>query len=365
MPLGRILNRLSKDLNSIDANLLNVFSNFLVFLFFLLGNIAVILYCTSIWIFFPIFAFLLGITILKNYFMKPNKELVRLEGITKSPVISCFTEILNGVATIRAYGAEDAFFMKNCAKINENKKPTIAQKAAEVWFTMRLTFLSFIINVSALSVVFFTSLAHDPSKAALLLVVSLGFDEITYFLLTNQSNFENELISLERCETFMKLKPEEGYVEYLKNREISKIKSKERRALAFKSDWPDKGEIKFINYKVKYRPNLDLVLRGLTVTFHGGHKIGVVGRTGSGKSTIMMSLLRILERYDGQIILDGKDISKISLDDLRSKITIILQDPCLFAGTLREVPLFFIFRILILLENTLMKVYGMLLILLL
>lgn len=199
MPLGRILNRLSKDLNSIDANLLNVFSNFLVFLFFLLGNIAVILYCTSIWIFFPIFAFLIGITILKNYFMKPNKELVRLEGITKSPVISCFTEILNGVATIRAYGAEDAFFMKNCAKINENKKPTIAQKAAEVWFTMRLTFLSFIINVSALSVVFFTSLAHDPSKAALLLVVSLGFDEITYFLLTNQSNFENELISLERC----------------------------------------------------------------------------------------------------------------------------------------------------------------------
>jgi ATP-binding cassette subfamily C (CFTR/MRP) protein 2 len=133
----------------------------------------------------------------------------------------------------------------------------------------------------------------------------------------------------------MKLTPERGYVEYLKNREISKIKSKERRALAFKSDWPEKGEIKFINYKVKYRPNLDLVLRGLTVTFQGGHKIGVVGRTGSGKSTIMMSLLRILEAYDGQIIVDGKDISKISLDDLRSKITIILQDPCLFAGTLR------------------------------
>ena len=105
--------------------------------------------------------------------------------------------------------------------------------------------------------------------------------------------------------------------------------------MAFKSDWPEKGEIKFINYKVKYRPNLDLVLRGLTVTFQGGHKIGVVGRTGSGKSTIMMSLLRILEAYDGQIIVDGKDISKISLDDLRSKITIILQDPCLFAGTLR------------------------------
>ena len=82
------------------------------------------------------------------------------------------------------------------------------------------------------------------------------------------------------------------------------------------------------------------MLRGLTVTFTGGHKIGVVRRTGSAKSTIMMALLRILEAYDGQIICDGKDISKLSLDDLRSKITIILQDPCLFAGTLREVHYF-------------------------
>lgn len=94
---------------------------------------------------------------------------------------------MNGVATIRAYGVENSFFVKNCIKINENKKPTMAQKAAEIWFTMRLTFLSFIINVSALSIVLFTNL--DASQAALLLVCTLGFDEITYFLLTNQSNF--------------------------------------------------------------------------------------------------------------------------------------------------------------------------------
>ena len=210
----------------------------------------------------------------------------------------------------------------------------MCRKAAEVWFTMRLTILSFIINVSALVIVLFTDIA-DPSKASLLLVVSLGFDELTYFLFTNQSNFENELISLERCETFMDLAPERGYVEYLNNREVARIKSRERRALASKSDWPSKGEIKFIDYKVKYRPNLDLVLRGLSVTFQGGHKIGVVGRTGSGKSTIMMSLLRILEAYEGEILMDGRDIAKVSLDDLRSKITIILQDPCLFAGDLR------------------------------
>lgn len=103
--------------------------------------------------------------------------------------------------------------------------------------------------------------------------------------------------------------------------------------------WPDRGRIDFIDYKCRYRKNLDLVLRGLTVTFQGGHKIGVVGRTGSGKSTIMLCLLRILEadqQMGGKIILDGRDISQLSLDDLRSKITIILQDPVLFAGTIRQ-----------------------------
>lgn len=104
--------------------------------------------------------------------------------------------------------------------------------------------------------------------------------------------------------------------------------------------WPDRGRIDFSDFKCRYRKNLDLVLRGLTVTFQGGHKIGVVGRTGSGKSTIMLCLLRILEadqQMGGKIILDGRDISQLSLDDLRSKITIILQDPVLFAGTIRQV----------------------------
>jgi hypothetical protein len=107
--------------------------------------------------------------------MKPNQELVRMMGITKSPIISCFTEILNGVATIRAYGVENSFFVKNCIKINENKKPMIAQKAAEVWFTMRLTFLSFIINVSSASIVLFTTMVA-PSQAPLLLCMAVGFD---------------------------------------------------------------------------------------------------------------------------------------------------------------------------------------------
>ena len=137
----------------------------------------------------------------------------------------------------------------------------------------------------------------------------------------------------------MDIQPEAGYVQYLKNREELKVKSKERRMMK-PEGWPDKGRIDFIDLKCRYRKNLDLVLRGLNVTFTGGHKIGIVGRTGSGKSTIMLCLLRILEAAEGKIIVDGRDIAQLSLDDLRSKITIILQDPCLFSGTIREVTLF-------------------------
>lgn len=104
VPLGRILNRLSKDLNSVDSTITVLFGNFIVFFFFLICNVLVILYCTSIWILIPISLFIISIYMLKGFYMKPNRELVRLEGITKSPVISCFSEILNGVATIRAYG---------------------------------------------------------------------------------------------------------------------------------------------------------------------------------------------------------------------------------------------------------------------
>lgn len=113
-----------------DASLAVLFSNVLVFLFFMIGNVVVMVLTATPWIIIPITIYFVSITILKGYYMKPNRELVRLEGITKSPIVSCFSEILNGVATIRSYGVENSFFVRNCIKVNENKKPCIAKKAA-------------------------------------------------------------------------------------------------------------------------------------------------------------------------------------------------------------------------------------------
>ena len=346
VPLGRIFNRLSKDMSSVDLNVSNYFGNSCVFAFFLGSNIIVISVMAPIYVFWPvILVYLIICHFLRMYYSKPAKDLTSLEGITKSPIVSTFSEILQGVATIRCYKKENMFMQNNCQKIDDNKKPIMVRKAVEVWFTFRLMLCSFLINITTLVYVLFFlgSTFEDASRGALLLVCSLGFDEIMYFLFSNLGAFETELISIQRCESFMDLKPEGGYVQYLSNREELKVKSIERRKN--RDGWPDKGRIDFIDLKCRYRENLDLVLRGLNVTFTGGHKIGIVGRTGSGKSTIMLCLLRILEAAEGKIMIDGADISQLSLDDLRSKITIILQDPCLFAGTIREVR-FFIFRTL-------------------
>lgn len=212
VPLGRIFNRLSKDLNTVDSTLPGLFNNTLVFIFFLLNNVVVIFVIAPIYIFLPMMVvFLVLCHILRSYITKPQRELTRIEGFTKSPIVSCFSEILSGVATIRCYNVKDMFFHKNCEKINENKKPIVARKGVEVWFTYRLTLISWIVNLTSLTYILFYSTHTSESSviaaanAGLLLICSLGMDEIMYFLYVNLNNFENELISIERCESFMNL----------------------------------------------------------------------------------------------------------------------------------------------------------------
>ena len=121
----------------------------------------------------------------------------------------------------------------------------------------------------------------------------LSYDEITLLVCKNLGNFESELSSIQNCEKFMEIDPEKGYIQYLKHREELKIKSRERR-MNRTDNWPDKGRIDFIDFSCRYRKNLDFALRGINISFTEGCKIGVVGRAGSGKTSILMSLLRVL-----------------------------------------------------------------------
>lgn len=192
VPLGRIFNRLSKDMSSVDLNVSNYFGNSCVFAFFLGSNIIVISVMAPIYIFWPVLVvYLIICHFLRMYYSKPAKELTSLEGITKSPIVSTFSEILQGVATIRCYKKENMFMQNNCLKIDDNKKPIMVRKAVEVWFTFRLMLCSFLINIVTLVyVLFFLEPSFEnASRGALLLVCSLGYDEIMYFLFSNLGAF--------------------------------------------------------------------------------------------------------------------------------------------------------------------------------
>lgn len=157
----------------------------------------------------------------------------------------------------------------------------------------------------------------------LLVTYLLDLSGIMTFLLYQYSLFESNLISFERCRAFTKVEVENDANTKLPVANYSRL-------------WPESGEIEFKNYYAKYRPNLPFVLKDVSFKIFGSEKIGVVGRTGSGKSTTLLALLRIIEAHAGQIFIDNVDISQIGLDDLRKKITIIPQDPLLYKGTLKQ-----------------------------
>eukprot|EP01017_Pseudomicrothorax_dubius_P008936 TRINITY_DN12975_c0_g1_i4.p1 TRINITY_DN12975_c0_g1~~TRINITY_DN12975_c0_g1_i4.p1 ORF type:complete len:317 (+),score=44.49 TRINITY_DN12975_c0_g1_i4:626-1576(+) len=159
--------------------------------------------------------------------------------------------------------------------------------------------------------------------SALLVTYAFALDWDIYAFFINLVAFERSLVSFERCLYFTTIKGERSQIT-------------DPDTQGFSNNWPERGEIAFDNYWSKYRPGLNCVIRGLTVDIRAGEKIGVVGRTGAGKSSLILCLLRVLESYKGRIIIDGIDISKIGLHDLRRRVTVIPQDAYLFTGTLRD-----------------------------
>ncbi|KRX07926.1 P-loop containing nucleoside triphosphate hydrolase [Pseudocohnilembus persalinus] len=178
---------------------------------------------------------------------------------------------------------------------------------------------------------------QDSSKTGLVLTFSLNINLIVNSLLDSIRQTEENFVSFERCHAYLSIESEKGFKEFLDKRpELIKQKQPLHNKIPELENWPQNGVVEFRDVYVRYRENLETVLNGLSFKVESNQKIGIVGRTGAGKSTITLCILRILELLKGQIIIDGQDISLLSLDELRSKITIILQDPSLFQGTLRK-----------------------------
>ncbi|KAL4454971.1 hypothetical protein ABPG74_006353 [Tetrahymena malaccensis] len=337
VPIGRVLNILSKDLSVIDTEVGYNIGGFFVAFFSLIGDTALCVYSSSLYVLIPLSLFVCICKLLQMYYMNSQREVVRLETLTRSPIISFFNETLNGLSSIRAFKQEDRFFQKHCKNIDENKKCQFSFIGMESWFKQNLTFFSMIVNTASITFCLFWN-KQNPSMTGLLLTFAFSIDTTVQSFIRNWNNIEKNFVSIERCHQFSQIQTEKGYDSYLQNREEHKKQlinplPPDQDSLY---NWPQEGNIVIDDLYLKYRPNLPCVIKGITTQIKPCEKIGVVGRTGAGKSTITLSLLRIIEAFKGKITIDGVDISKIRLDQLRHKITIILQDPILFDGTLRD-----------------------------
>ena len=320
-PLGRVLSRFSKDIYSVDIQVPQFFSFFLFTVVFVLFSLGTIIYTTPIFAVAVPFLLILYFWIL-SYYRPVARDVKRLEAISRSPVYAHFSETLGGLGTIRAFNRTEVFEKDNADKMNFNIQVWYCVKAAERWLAVRLEILGTM--VTFLAAILAVVQAENGLLSAGLAGVSITFAiSVTNLLGQTVRSFaelEAGMNSVERILYYSNNIPQEA--PYEKEAELPK-------------DWPTHGAITFRNLRMRYREDTPLVLKGLQFSINGGERVGVVGRTGSGKSSLFLTLMRLVEP-EGQIIIDGVDISGIGLHDLRSKISIVPQNPVIFSGTLRS-----------------------------
>lgn len=320
-PIGRILNRFTKDTDALD----NELTESLRLLMTQFANvIGVIVLCI---VYLPWFAiavpFLLLIFVLiANHYQASGREVKRLEAIQRSFVYNNFNEVLGGMDTIKAYRNQERFLAKTDFLINKMNEAGYLSVALQRWVAIFLDIIA-VIFALIITLLCVTRQFHiSPASTGVLLTYVLQLPGLLNTILRALTQTENDMNSAERLVAYASELPLEA--DYTAPEK------------APSEDWPSKGAIDFEEVSFAYRPGLPIVLKDLNMQIKSGEKIGICGRTGAGKSTIMSALYRINELANGRILIDGVDISKIGLYDLRRKLSIIPQDPVLFRGTIRK-----------------------------
>lgn len=319
-PLGRVLSRVSVDLSIIDLDIpfnlifaLAATTNFY-------ANMGVLIFVTWQILFVSIPLVYVALR-LQRYYFSSAKMLMRINGTTKSLVANHLAESVAGAMTIRAFKQEDRFFLKNLDVVDINASPYLHSFAANNWLIQRLeTISATVLSASGLCMVLLPPGTFSSGFIGMAMSYGLSLNMSLVMSIQNQCTLVNYIISVERVNQYMHL-PSEAPIVIEKNRPPT--------------NWPNVGKVDIQDLQIRYRPDTPLVLRGVTCTFQGGHKIGIVGRTGSGKTTLIGALFRLVEPVGGKIVVDGIDISTVGLHDLRSRFGVIPQDPTLFNGTVR------------------------------
>lgn len=318
-PLGRITNRFSKDIDVMDNTLTDAIRMYFMTLAMIISVFILIIayyyyYAIALGPLFLVFMFSAA------YYRASAREVKRHEAVLRSTVFARFSEAVMGTPTIRAYGLQDQFSHSVRQAIDDMNSAYYLTFANQRWLSVRLDVIGILLVFTTGILVVTSRFSVNPSIAGLVLSYILTIVQMIQFTVRQLAEVENNMNATERIHHYGTMLEEEAPLHL---GEVRKT-------------WPEHGEIIFDNVQMRYREGLPLVLKGLNMHVAAGERIGVVGRTGAGKSSIMSTLFRLVELSGGSITVDGVDISKIGLHDLRSKLAIIPQDPTLFKGTIRS-----------------------------
>ncbi|KAI9439890.1 ABC transporter [Lactarius indigo] len=320
-PVGRIMNRFSKDIDTIDNVLVDSFRMLINAISSIFGAVVLISILLP-WFLIVVAVVFVLYAMASAFYRASAREMKRLDAILRSSLYSHFSETLSGIATIRAYGEEGRFVKENRDQVNTENRAYWMTVTNQRWLGIRLDFLGTLLTLVVAMLTVASRFSISPAQTGVTLSYILSIQQTFTWVVRQLAEVENDMNSVERIVY---------YACDLEQEPPHEIPDQKPPA-----PWPSKGKLEINEAVLKYRPELPLVLKGLSMSVEGGEKIGIVGRTGAGKSSIMVALFRIVELVSGSISIDGVDISKLGLNDVRNAISIIPQDSTLFSGTLRS-----------------------------
>ncbi|KAI1316154.1 hypothetical protein EDD11_010392 [Mortierella claussenii] len=364
-PLGRIINRVSSDMASIDGRLPSRLFEATLQAISLIASLAIVAATTPIFLIALPFIFF-AYYIIQRCYLQASQVCKRIFQVTKSPIFQHFQETLAGVSTIRAMGLQHRFTEANAEKCDTHANAFVAYGYCTRWVEIQMQFMGCLIMLIA-STWFVLSASKgvdhgndtrgiDAATAGLALSFAMNISQALIYFTQAYCDLYTDLICVERVQELTQMKTEAPL--------WTEVNSEAGKAIALKQWPPKEGAITFVNYSTRYREGLDLVLRHVSFGVKGGEHIGIVGRTGAGKSSLTLALFRMVEAANsywarasdnssfaserdqqvgdvdnmdgGRIEIDGVDISTLGLADLRPHLAIIPQEPVLFAGSVRE-----------------------------
>ncbi|CAJ1076635.1 multidrug resistance-associated protein 1 [Xyrichtys novacula] len=318
-PSGNLVNRFAKEMDTIDSVIPSILKMFMGSMFNVMGSCVIILIATPlVAIIIPVLGLLYFFV--QRFYVASSRQLKRLESVSRSPIYTHFNETLLGTSVIRAFGEQERFIRESDQRVDHNQKAYYPSIVANRWLAIRLEFVG---NVIVSSAALFAVIAREdlsPGIMGLSISYALQLTASLTWLVRMSSDVETNIVAVEKVKEY---------------RDTEKEAEWKLESSSLPPGWPTQGCIDIRGFSLRYRHDLDPAICNININIQGGEKVGIVGRTGAGKSSLTLGLFRIIEAAGGQILIDGVDISKLGLHELRSRITIIPQDPVLFSGSLR------------------------------